>query len=191
MPAASTKRGIIQYDGTDPVVLDTLLNAVGTTVEAALDQIDWYRVGTIAQRNALPSTVRRTGMKWEDSATGTVSRWSGSAWVDSPLLPDTGWVDLSSYITSGASGTISGRNKGGIISIVGSLSGLSIPNNDNAIVATGIPTNLCPDRRTDGTARYNNYSIGLAFDPAGSLRIYNRSSLTATNAAISVTCLAS
>lgn len=79
----TTKRGLPLYDETNLARLDTLLNGQSTQLDNALDSVDWFRVGTIAQRDALPTSVLREGMKWMDSTTGWIYQRTANSWGNS------------------------------------------------------------------------------------------------------------
>lgn len=88
---------------------------------------------------------------------------------------DTGWIDLSSYMLPGFSGTLKGRARGGLVEIVAYVKG-SFPSQVTATaITTAIPDALRPSVASRwGTVYAGGFTGGLLVREGGTMAIAQR-----------------
>lgn len=105
---------------------------------------------------------------------------------------DTGWRDLSSYLSSGFTGTVQGRRVGDLITITGLVNG-SLPSGASTQIVSGLPTTFRPitNGATTGAVLGSTSTPGaVQVLTSGVISVVQSSGATLTTVRFSATFLA-
>lgn len=105
---------------------------------------------------------------------------------------DTGWVNLSSFLTGGFTGTLTGRKVGQVVTLrTNDLTGSIASSTSATTVTTSLPVEWRPNENTWGISVGQNFTVGGALvRNVGTIAIVQNTSTTWTSTRITITFIA-
>lgn len=182
--ATTSPNGIATPNSGDDYDLTADLGTMATTTQAAISLRGNYGAGTTAQRVAALSGFK-DGALWWDTTTGSEWRRISGAWVNQ----DTGWVNLSSELDGGVSGTLYGRLVGKTVEIYGDITE-TISSGVTTNIATGVSATFRPTGQSRlGDAFSSAYAGNVIVRSDGTIGIAQRTGSSWSGALFNATFL--